>query len=122
MFMGNFLFTSESVAPGHPDKIADQISDAILDACLQDDPNSKVACETLVSSGLVVVAGEITTEAQPNYQEIIRQTIQDIGYDDSSLGFDFRSCGILLSINKQSPDIAQGVNDFSKNRGPETKD
>lgn len=109
--MGNFLFTSESVAQGHPDKIADQISDAILDACLREDPNSKVACETLVSSGLVVVAGEITTKAHPNYQEIIRETISAIGYDDSSLGFDFRSCGILLSINKQSPDIAQGVNE-----------
>lgn len=109
--MGHFLFTSESVAQGHPDKIADQISDAILDACLLEDPNSKVACETLVSSGLVVVAGEITTKAQLNYQEIIRKTISDIGYDDSSLGFDYRSCGILLSVNKQSPDIAQGVNE-----------
>jgi S-adenosylmethionine synthetase len=109
--MGHFLFTSESVAQGHPDKIADQISDAILDACLREDPNSKVACETLVSSGLVVVAGEITTKAHINYQEIIRQTICDIGYDDSSLGFDYRSCGILLSVNKQSPDIAKGVNE-----------
>lgn len=109
--MGHFLFTSESVAQGHPDKISDQISDAILDACLREDPNSKVACETLVSSGLVVVAGEITTKAHLNYQEIIRQTICDIGYDDSALGFDYRSCGILLSINKQSPDIAQGVNE-----------
>lgn len=109
--MGHFLFTSESVAQGHPDKIADQISDAILDACLREDPNSKVACETMVSSGLVVVAGEITTKAQLNYQEIVRQTICDIGYDDSALGFDYRSCGILLSINKQSPDIAKGVNE-----------
>lgn len=109
--MGNFLFTSESVAQGHPDKIADQISDAILDACLREDVNSKVACETLVSSGLVVVAGEITTKAHLNYQEIIRKTISDIGYGDSALGFDFRSCGILLSINKQSADIAQGVNE-----------
>jgi S-adenosylmethionine synthetase len=109
--MGNFLFTSESVAQGHPDKIADQISDAILDACLREDPNSKVACETMVSSGLVIVAGEITTKAQLNYQDIIRQTISDIGYDESSLGFDYRSCGILLSINKQSADIAQGVNE-----------
>lgn len=109
--MGTFLFTSESVAQGHPDKIADQISDAILDACLREDPNSKVACETMVSSGLVVVAGEITTKAHLNYQDIIRQTISDIGYDDSALGFDYRSCGILLSVNKQSPDIAQGVNE-----------
>lgn len=109
--MSHFLFTSESVAQGHPDKIADQISDAILDACLREDPNSKVACETLVSSGLVVIAGEITTKAHPNYQEIARKTICDIGYNDSSLGFDYRSCGVILAINKQSPDIAQGVNE-----------
>lgn len=109
--MSNFLFTSESVAEGHPDKVADQISDAILDACLKEDPNSKVACETLVTSGLVIIAGEITTKANVNYQEVARQAISDIGYDDSSLGFDFRSCGVLLSINKQSPDIAQGVNE-----------
>ena len=109
--MGHFLFTSESVAQGHPDKIADQISDAILDACLKGDSRSKVACETMVTTGLVVVAGEITTSANPDYQTIIRNTIQDIGYDDSTLGFDYRSCGILLSINKQSPDIAQGVNE-----------
>ena len=87
--MGHFLFTSESVAEGHPDKIADQISDAILDACLKEDPNSKVACETLVSSGLVIIAGEITTHAQVNYQEIARQTICNIGYDDSSFRLRF---------------------------------
>jgi len=109
--MGNFLFTSESVAQGHPDKIADQISDAILDACLTEDPNSKVACEVMVSTGLVVIAGEITTKAQLNYQEIARNTIRDIGYDDSALGFDYRSCGILIALNKQSPDIALGVNE-----------
>lgn len=109
--MANFLFTSESVAQGHPDKIADQISDAILDACLEIDPQSKVACETLVSSGLVILAGEITTKASLDYQHIIRNTIKEIGYDDSSLGFDYRSCGIMLTINKQSPDIAQGVNE-----------
>jgi len=109
--MGNFLFTSESVSEGHPDKIADQISDAILDACLKEDPNSKVACETLVTTGLVVIAGEITTKAHPNYQEIARQTIEEIGYNDSNLGFDSRSCAVLLSVNKQSPDIAQGVNE-----------
>ncbi|MEX1012832.1 MAG: methionine adenosyltransferase [Waddliaceae bacterium] len=107
--MGHFLFTSESVAIGHPDKIADQISDAILDACLEQDPDSKVACETMVSSGLVILAGEITTQARINYQEIARETIHKIGYDDSSLGFDFRSCGVIIAINKQSPDIAQGV-------------
>ena len=109
--MAHFLFTSESVAQGHPDKVADQISDAVLDACLAQDPNSKVACETMVASGLVVIAGEITTNAHINYQEIARKTIRDIGYDDSELGFDYRSCGVLLSINKQSPDIAQGVNE-----------
>lgn len=107
----HFLFTSESVAVGHPDKIADQISDAVLDACLEQDPHSKVACETLVSSGLVVLAGEITTTARIDYQNIVRNTVQRIGYDDGSLGFDFRSCGIILTINKQSPDIAQGVNE-----------
>jgi S-adenosylmethionine synthetase len=110
-FMSHFLFTSESVSVGHPDKVADQISDAILDACLKEDPESKVACETLVTSGLVIIAGEITTKASPNYQEIARETIRNIGYDDSSIGFDYRSCGVLLSINKQSPDIAQGINE-----------
>lgn len=107
--MEHFLFTSESVGIGHPDKIADQISDAILDACLLDDPQSKVACETLVAGGLVVLAGEITTKAHLDYQKIARQVIQEIGYDDSALGFDYRSCGIISSINKQSPDIAMGV-------------
>jgi S-adenosylmethionine synthetase len=109
--MSHFLFTSESVAQGHPDKIADQISDAILDACLAEDPHSKVACEALVSTGLVVLVGEITTQAHPNYQEIVREVIRDIGYCDCALGFDYRSCGIMLSINRQSPDIAQGVNE-----------
>jgi S-adenosylmethionine synthetase len=109
--MGNFLFTSESVAQGHPDKIADQISDAVLDACLEKDPYSKVACETLVSSGLVVLAGEITTSASPDYQHIIRNTIKEIGYDNNTPGFDYRSCGIILTLNKQSSDIAQGVNE-----------
>ena len=107
--MSHFLFTSESVAMGHPDKIADQISDAVLDACLAQDPQSKVACEVLVSSGLVILAGEITTKASIDYQEIARNTIREIGYDEGSLGFDFRTCGILTTINKQSPDIAQGV-------------
>src|SRR5271154_856409 len=110
--MTHFLFTSESVSIGHPDKIADQISDAILDACLTIDPNARVACETLVSRGLVVLAGEITTYAAIDYQDIVRKTIQDIGYDNPALGFDFQSCGIITSINKQSPDIAQGVNEF----------
>lgn len=107
--MSHFLFTSESVSIGHPDKIADQISDAILDACLTEDSNSRVACETMVSTGLVVLGGEITTKAQLNYQEIVRNTIKNIGYNSSELGFDYRSCGIMLCINKQSSDIAQGV-------------
>ncbi|CDZ79832.1 S-adenosylmethionine synthase [Candidatus Rubidus massiliensis] len=109
--MDNFLFTSESVGIGHPDKVADQISDAILDACLEQDPNSKVACETLVSKGLVVLAGEITTLAKVNYQEIARQVIKEIGYDDPNLEFDYRSCGIITAINRQSLDIALGVNE-----------
>lgn len=107
--MSHFLFTSESVSIGHPDKIADQISDAVLDACLEVDPDSKVACETLVCTGLVVLAGEITTKAQLDYQDIVRNTIKKIGYSNSELGFDYRSCGVIISINKQSPDIAQGV-------------
>jgi S-adenosylmethionine synthetase len=109
--MTHFLFTSESVSIGHSDKIADQISDAILDACLAIDPNARVACETLVTRGLVILAGEITTYAQIDYQNIVRKTIQEIGYDDPQLGFDFQSCGIICSLNKQSPDIAQGVNE-----------
>lgn len=108
--MSNTLFTSESVSPGHPDKIADQISDAILDQCLSEDPESRVACEVLVSSGLVVLAGEITTQAHLDYRKIVRETVEDIGYIDPSLGFDANSCGILSSINEQSSDIAMGVN------------
>lgn len=108
--MGHFLFTSESVAIGHPDKIADQISDAILDTCLRSDPDSRVACETLVAHGLVILAGEITTTAHLPYQDIVRETIRKIGYDDITQGFDYRSCGIMVTINKQSSDIAQGVN------------
>lgn len=109
--MGHYLFTSESVGIGHPDKVADQISDAILDACLQVDPYSRVACETLVCTGMAILAGEITTKATPSYIDIARQTIKDIGYDNTSLGFDYHSCGILVSIQKQSPDIAQGVDE-----------
>jgi S-adenosylmethionine synthetase len=109
--MTHFLFTSESVSIGHPDKIADQISDAILDACLTQDPHARVACETLVSCGLVVLAGEITTDAIVDYQAIARQTIQEIGYIHPHLGFDAQSCGIITTMNKQSPDIAQGVNE-----------
>lgn len=109
--MNHFLFTSESVASGHPDKVADQISDAILDACLAQDPTARVACETLVATGLVLIAGEISANAHINYADIARDTIQKIGYTDPTLGFDCNSCGILVSLNKQSPDIALGVNE-----------
>ena len=104
-----FLFTSESVTEGHPDKIADQISDAILDACLAEDPYSRVACETLTCTGLVVVAGEITTKAYVDFQTVVRETIREIGYDDARKGFDCDTCGVISTINRQSPDIALGV-------------
>jgi len=104
-----FLFTSESVTEGHPDKIADQISDAILDACLAEDPTSRVACETLTCTGLVVVAGEITSKAHLDVQTLVRETVRGIGYDDALKGFDCNTCSVISAINKQSPDIAQGV-------------
>jgi S-adenosylmethionine synthetase len=106
-----YLFTSESVSEGHPDKVADQISDAILDAILAEDPPARVACETLVSTGLVVISGEITTRAHINYREIAQDAVRRIGYDNSDIGFDYKSCAILTAINRQSPDIAQGVNE-----------
>ena len=109
--MSEFLFSSESVSEGHPDKVADQISDAILDAILAEDPTARVACETLVSTGLVVISGEITTKAHINYREIAQDTVRRIGYDNSDIGFDYKSCAILTAINRQSPDIAQGVNE-----------
>ena len=104
-----FLFTSESVTEGHPDKIADQISDAILDACLEQDPYSRVACETLTATGLVVIAGEITTKAYVDFQTLVRSVVHDIGYNDASFGFDSHTCAVISSINKQSGDIAMGV-------------
>ena len=106
-----FLFTSESVSEGHPDKVADQVSDSILDAILAEDPAGRVACETLVSTGLVVISGEITTHAHINYREVAQEAIRRIGYNDSDIGFDYKSCAILTAINRQSADIAQGVNE-----------
>ena len=107
----SFLFTSESVGEGHPDKVADQISDAILDAMLADDPSSRVACETMVTTGVAMVAGEITTDTYVDIADLVRSTIRDIGYTDASYGFDADSCAVLLSLDKQSPDIAMGVDE-----------
>ena len=109
MSNGNFLFTSESVTEGHPDKMADHISDAILDAILTQDPMARVACETLVTTGLAVVAGEITTTAVVNYKQIIRETIEEIGYDNAEYGYDSNTCSVMDAIGTQSPDISQGV-------------
>jgi S-adenosylmethionine synthetase len=105
----DFLFTSESVSEGHPDKMCDQISDAILDALITKDPDSRVACETLAKTGMVVVAGEITTRAMINYADVVREVVQDIGYTSSELGFDATTCSVLSAIGQQSPDISQGV-------------
>lgn len=105
----NFLFTSESVSEGHPDKMADQISDAVLDAILSQDPKGRVACETLLTTGLIVVAGEITTNANINIAEIARNTVKKIGYDHSDKGFDYKTCGVSVAVGKQSADIAMGV-------------
>lgn len=107
--MPNFLFTSESVTEGHPDKVADQISDAILDAILEKDPYARVACETLVTTGLALIAGEITTNCYVDMPLVVRGTIKEIGYTDASMGFDWQTCAVITSIDKQSPDIAMGV-------------
>src|SRR5512132_4633485 len=108
-----FLFTSESVSEGHPDKVADQISDAVLDAILAQDPKSRVAAETLCNTGLVVMAGEITTHANVDYIQVARETIKRIGYDNTEYGIDYRCCAVMVCYDKQSPDIAQGVDHAS---------
>ena len=111
-----YLFTSESVTEGHPDKIADQISDGVLDAVMRDDPNGRVACETLVNTGLVVVSGEISTTTYVDIQQVARETIRKIGYTDADLGFSADSCAVINAIDKQSPDIAQGVDSAYETR------
>ncbi len=115
--MKHYLFTSESVSEGHPDKVADQISDAILDAILKQDKHARVACETLVKTGMALVAGEITTSAWVDIEELVRKVITDIGYNDAMLGFDGHSCSVLNAIGKQSPDIAMGVDRGAENQG-----
>jgi S-adenosylmethionine synthetase len=105
----NFLFTSESVTEGHPDKIADQISDAVLDEVMKQDPQGRVACETLVTTGLAVISGEITTSAHVNYDELVRETIRGVGYDDAKFGYDGHTCAVMCTVKRQSPDIAMGV-------------
>ena len=118
----NYSFTSESVTEGHPDKMADQISDSILDALLEQDPMSRVACETLVTTGLAMVAGEITTKAYVDIPSVVRETINGIGYDRESFGFDGNTCGVMVSIDEQSVDIAQGVDDSEETRGGSAED
>ena len=108
-----YLFTSESVTMGHPDKVCDNISDAILDSMLAQDPTSRVACETLVTTGLVVVAGEITTKAIVNVPDVVRETIKKIGYTDPAMGFDYENCAVMVTLDRQSPDISQGVTEGS---------
>ncbi len=109
--MSHYLFSSESVSEGHPDKVADQISDGVLDAILAQDPKARVACETLTSTGLIVISGEITTSAQINYIDVARDVVKRIGYNSSEIGFDYQTCAVLTALNRQSPDIAQGVDE-----------
>ncbi|HEY3462581.1 MAG TPA: S-adenosylmethionine synthetase N-terminal domain-containing protein, partial [Gaiellaceae bacterium] len=113
-----FSFTSESVTEGHPDKMADQISDSVLDAVLADDPEGRVACETLITTGLVVVAGEITTETYVDIPRLVRSKIREIGYTRAKFGFDAETCGVVVAIDEQSPDIAQGIDhSYEEQRG-----
>ena len=114
--MSRWTFTSESVTEGHPDKMADQISDAVLDSILAEDPTGRVACETLLTTGLCIVAGEITTEAYVDIPNLVRDTIKGIGYDRESFGFDGNTCGVMVSIDPQSPNIAQGVDTSAETR------
>ena len=115
--MERYVFTSESVTEGHPDKVCDAISDAILDACVSQDPSSRVACETMASTGFVVVCGEITTKANVNYQKVVRDTIREIGYTSSDIGFDADTCAVMIALDRQSPDIAMGVDNALEKRG-----
>jgi len=117
-----FLFTSESVTEGHPDKLCDQVSDAVLDACLEQDPLSRVACESATKTGFVMLLGEITTTAQLNYDQIVRDAIKEIGYDNTDKGFDYHTCSVLVALSKQSPDIAMGVNKSLEAKTGKTND